>query len=316
MRLTCRCLLATTVVASLFCASSNAILLADKSTRNKSAPTGSIANSGWQWQGNWGGFTGTPIAKNLFMTASHVGGNVGDSLTLNGKTYKTTAMFDDPNSDLRIWKTSSSFSSWAPLYTSTSEIGKTAVLFGRGTSRGNAVTVNGATHGFLWGSSDGKLSWGENKIKTIIDGGGGIGQVLSYSFDRSGHGDHVSNEGISSAGDSSGAIFINSSGKWKLAAMNYSADGPFNLPGGSSFMASIYDKGGLFTSGQFTADGSTDVPGLAYATRISSNQPWINSVINGQSKTLGSAVPEPTSLGLLLAGSVLLRRSTLHRRRR
>src|SRR5581483_12244596 len=128
----------------------------------------------------------------------------------------------------RIWKVSQSFSSWAPLYTGSSEVGKTAMLFGRGTSRGSAVNVNGTLHGWTWGTQDGKLSWGENKIKTIIDGGSGIGSVLSYSFDRSGHGDHVSNEGTTTAGDSSGAIFVNSSGKWQLAGLNYSADGPFS----------------------------------------------------------------------------------------
>src|SRR2546423_11340834 len=90
------------------------VILYDHWYRNKSAPTGTLAGSGWQWMGNWGSFTGIPIAKNYFVTASHVGGSVGQSLSLNGSTYSTTAMYDDPNSDLRIWKTSKSFSSWAP----------------------------------------------------------------------------------------------------------------------------------------------------------------------------------------------------------
>jgi hypothetical protein len=287
-----------------------AIVRVDSSNRNKSAPTGTLANSGWQWQGNWGAFTGTPIAKNYFLAASHIGGGIGQTFTLGGKSYKTVAMFDDPNSDLRIWKTSQSFSSWAPIYTGTGEVGKTAVLFGRGTARGSAVTVNGTTHGWLWGAQDGKLSWGENKIKTIINGGSGIGQVVSYTFDRSGHGDHVSNEGTTSAGDSSGAIFVNSSGKWKLAGINYSADGPFSLNGGANFMASIFDEGGLSVGGQFVADGSTDVPGRAFATRVSADQAWINSVLSGKSAAtaLGTVVPEPGSLSMLILGAALLRR--------
>ena len=304
-----RCLLAALFVCALSVGQARAIILADKTYRNKSAPTGSLTNSGWQWQGAWGSFIGTPIAKNYFVTASHVGGAVGQSLTLGGKTFKTTAMFDDPNSDLRIWKTSSSFSSWAPIYTGSSEIGKTAMLFGRGTQRGSNVLVNGTTHGWNWGPADGKLSWGENKIKTIANGGAGVGQAIGYTFDRSAHGDHVSNEGITSAGDSSGAIFVNSSG-WKLAAINYSADGPFSLNGGANFMASIFDKGGLSVNGQFFSDGSTDIPGFGYATRISSNQAWIKSVLGGSAApSLGSLVPEPASLSLIaFAGSLLMRR--------
>jgi hypothetical protein len=294
-----------------FVGQARAIVLADKSTRNKSAPTGSLANSGWQWEGLWGAFTGTPIAKNFFVTASHVGGSVGQTLSLNGKTYTTTAMFDDPNSDLRIWKTSQSFSSWAPLYTSSSEVGKTAMLFGRGATRGSDVDVNGTLHGWLWGTQDGKLSWGENKIKTTINGGSGIGSVLSYTFDRSGHGDHVSNEGTTSAGDSSGAIFIKSGTKWELAGLNYSVDGPFSINGGSSFMASIFDKGGMSDAGVFTPDGSTDVPASAFATRVSSNMAWINSVIKGSTTSalsLGTNVPEPASFGIAAIGALFLRR--------
>ena len=311
MRLTCRFTwVAVAIVSICFLSHAQAIVLADKSTRNKSAPTGSIASSGWQWQGDWGAFVGTPIGKDYFITASHVGGSVGQSLTLNGKSYKTVAMYDDPNSDLRIWKTSTSFSSFAPLYTSSSEVGKTAVLFGRGATRGSAVTVDGSTHGWLWGTQDGALSWGENKIKSTINGGSGIGSVLSYSFDRSGHGDHVSNEGTTSAGDSSGGIFIKSGTKWELAALNYSVDGPFSVNGGASFMASIYDKGGMSDAGVFTSDGSTDVPANAFATRISTNQSWINSVLSGKASAtaLGSPVPEPGVLRCMVMGGSLLTR--------
>src|SRR5438552_1699057 len=84
------------------------IILYDHWWRNRSAPSGSIANSGWQWEGKWGSFLGTPIGKNYFMTASHVGGGVGQSLVLNGVSYPTVAMYDDPNTDLRVWKTSKS----------------------------------------------------------------------------------------------------------------------------------------------------------------------------------------------------------------
>ncbi|HEX3356110.1 MAG TPA: PEP-CTERM sorting domain-containing protein [Tepidisphaeraceae bacterium] len=304
------------VISSMLAGHAGAIVLADKTTRNKTAPTGWAAGSGWQFEGLWDGFTGTPIAKNYFITASHVGGSVGDSLVLGGKSYKTVAMYDDPNSDLRIWKTSANFGSWASIYTGTGEVGKIGVLYGRGTIRGNAINVNGTAHGWGWGSSDDALSWGENKFKGFLNGGFGIGQVIAYSFDRTGHGDHVSNEGIVSAGDSSGGVFVNNNGKWQLAAINYSIQGPFSTtPGGSTFLGSMFDTGGLYSNGVLTPDTVTDVPGLAYATRISSNQSWINSVLNGKTVksaaiATGTLVPEPGSVAILLTavGGMMMRR--------
>src|SRR5947207_7620553 len=53
------------------------IILYDRWYRNKSAPTGDISGSGWQWQGNWGSFTRTPIAKHYFDADSHLGGSLG-----------------------------------------------------------------------------------------------------------------------------------------------------------------------------------------------------------------------------------------------
>ena len=51
------------------------------------ASTGTLANSGWQFEGDWGGFLGTAISSNFFITAKHVGGAVGDTFSLNGASY-------------------------------------------------------------------------------------------------------------------------------------------------------------------------------------------------------------------------------------
>ena len=53
-----------------------AVILYRSATRNTLAPTNGLINSGWQWQGNFGGFVGTPIAKNYFITAEHIGTGV------------------------------------------------------------------------------------------------------------------------------------------------------------------------------------------------------------------------------------------------
>src|SRR2546423_6641044 len=44
---------------------------------NTTAPVGAITNSGWQYEGLWGAYLGTPIAPKYFITATHIGGAVG-----------------------------------------------------------------------------------------------------------------------------------------------------------------------------------------------------------------------------------------------
>ncbi|MGO9245357.1 MAG: hypothetical protein ACLQDC_11395, partial [Verrucomicrobiia bacterium] len=75
---------------------------------NTNAPTGSLTNSGWQYEGQWnndnGPFLGTPIAPTFFLTAQHVSGSSIEPFVYNGVTYTTVTNFDDPSTDLRIWQ--------------------------------------------------------------------------------------------------------------------------------------------------------------------------------------------------------------------
>jgi hypothetical protein len=306
-------------------APAEAVILARTSTRNTGAPSGSNLNSGWQWEGNFGAFLGTPIASRYFITAEHIGGGVGQSFTLNGKTYTTTNQYDDPSTDLRIFKVNTSFPSYAPIYTGTTEAGKKSLVFGRGTQRGSAVVKGTTTKGWKWGLSDGKKSWGENNIEGTYNGGTGRGILLRSDFDRTGG---YWNESALSTGDSGGGVFIYDAGKWKLAGINYLVEGPFSLTGanGSGFNASITDKGGLYLGGdggwRYNTDTATDQPGNWYSTRISSRQSWIRSIIGTTTaaaaaspavvSSVTTAVPEPASLSVLAIGGIAL----LRRRRR
>lgn len=110
-------------------------------TYNTTPPTGALQNSGWQYEGQWGGFLGTPIAPQYFIAAHHVGGSVGQTFTFNGVSYTTTAYWDDASSDLRIWKVNGVFPTYAPLYATNDEIGKMLVDIGRGTQRGDPVEL-------------------------------------------------------------------------------------------------------------------------------------------------------------------------------
>lgn len=266
----------------------------DDAAFNTTAPGGGLAGSGWELEGKWLGFLGTPIAPSYFITAKHLGGSVGDSFSLGDVTYITTAKFDDPDSDLRIWRVCGAFSAFAVLYTSRDEVGNNLVVFGRGTQRGAAVNgpalLGQELKGWQWATYDGLKRWGENKVDSVVNGNGnplfggavsGVGEVLKATFDASGG----PNEAHLSNGDSGGGVFIKDGPNWKLAGINYGVDGPYNFTSsGAGFDASLFDQGGLYHGGEgkwaLTPDLPINQPGAFYATRISSHVDWINSVIS------------------------------------
>ena len=283
------CLLALTVSA-LITASSSAVII-ETTTDNTSVPTGIYTNSGWQFEGQFDGFLGTPIAPAYFLTAKHIGGSIGDAFIYNGVTYHTTALFTDPSADLNLWKVDGAFSTYAPIYTGSSEVGDSLVVIGRGTDRGATVTTNGATNGWLWGASNGIQRWGTNVVSGFTDGGAGFGDLLYADFTNGG----TAFEAALSPGDSSGAVFINTGSAWMLAGINYAVDDNIYSasPTGSNPFgsASIYNPTGLFEK-----NGSQWIPATSstfYATRVSANTAWIDSV---------TIVPEPSGTLLALLG--------------
>jgi len=294
---------------------SEAVVLYRTPTRNTSAPSGTLYNSGWQWEGKWGSFLGTPIAPNYFITAGHVGGGVGQAFTYNWKPYTTSGMWDDPNSDLRIYKVNGTFPSYAPLYTTPWEVGKQMVVVGRGSQRGSEVRVNNELKGWKWGYSDAIQSWGENVVSNAVNGGTGSGSLLQFTFTRSGG---LYNEGILTAGDSGGGVFIKDGTTWKLAGINKSVESWLSATGGwgSGFNASAFDAGGLYYGGdghwRLVPNGAADVQASSYATRISSNMTWIRSVLGNTiaTRTLSTSassaafVPEPSSIAMLVLAAM------------
>jgi hypothetical protein len=256
---------------------------------NTNAPSGSLATSGWQYEGQWGSFLGTPITTNFFLAAQHVGGSIGQALVLNGVAYHTVAFFDEPNTDLRLWQVAETFPSYAPVYTKADEVGKLCVVIGRGTDRGPAVVVNKATRGWLWGSTNNIERWGENVVTTILTNNS-VGQLLSADFDRKG----VPNECDLSHDDSSGALFIEDGATWKLAGIHYSVDGPFSHDGTTSteFEAALDDVRGLYymVTNAWTlvpTNYPVAIPTSFYSSRVSASYAWINGVVNF---TLGNEV--------------------------
>jgi hypothetical protein len=283
----------------------------DDPEHNTRPPTGDLAGSGWDLLGAWGEFLGTPVAPNLFLTAQHIGGTVGDSFTFRGVQYPTLAFHPSPDSDLCLWQVCGHFPEYARLYTGAQEVGLPILVFGRGTQRGPAV-VSGPDgsriNGWLWGSPDHRLRWGENVVTAIVDGdevegrprarAGGLGEMLQADFDA-GAGP---NEAHLSTGDSGGAVFLRDDSGWKLAGINYGVDGPYNDQGeGEGFMAAVFDTRGLFIGGegQWSLDpiSPTAKPGAFYATRVAAHLDWIRGVIDTTAPLVPTAQAAPTPAG-------------------
>jgi hypothetical protein len=259
---------------------------------NITAPGGALADSGWQYQGLWGSFLGTPIGPNHFITAAHVGGGIGDTFYFQGHEYTTDDYEIDPLSDLRIWRVTEAFPYYAPLYTASNELGRDLVVIGRGTQRGGDVLTDpgNVLAGWYWGAADGTQRWGTNTVSGFANGN----SLLAAQFNHIG-----GTEAHLSTGDSGGAVFIQdpADNVWKLAGINFAVTGPYftSLFGEGLFNAALFNQTGFFiesaaTPGVFIpAAGS----GEFYATRISARMDFIQGVV----------APEPGSALLLLLGA-------------
>lgn len=302
------------VLTALLLAAANAravILLGDGgSTANTTAPTGELTGSGWQFEGTFGVYLGTPIAPSFFITAKHLG-SADSVFRFNGSTYSLVRQYNDALSDLSIWQISGTFSAVGPLYTSGMETGQRLVVFGRGTQRGSAIFLNGTLRGWNWGGSDFVQRWGENYVRAIVHVGPANAYVYA-TFDQGG----APNESHLSSGDSGGAVFIQDAGVWKLAGINYAVDDLYtDALGNGGFNAAIFDARDYYTQDStnpphFTLiTGARPQPTGYYATQISSKLGWIYSVVdpagdangNGLSNRLDYArdlnSPEPAGPG-------------------
>jgi len=254
-------------------------------TQNTTVPTGLLAGSGWQFEGSLGSFLGTPIDSHHFITVQHIG-VPSNTFVYQGANYTIVQWFDDTQSDLRIFEVAETFPTYAPLYPRADELGRSLVVFGRGTQRGDPVWVAGTLRGWLWGASDGVQRWGESQVNQLQ------GVFLYCTFNLVAG----PNEANLSTGDSGGAAFTNDGGTWKLVGIHYGVDGPFaNNPGDPTFYAALFDIRGLFDSTLgLVVSGSAPIPSGFYSIRISQRLPWIVTIAPNAAPPPPPPTPTPT----------------------
>ena len=251
---------------------------------NTTAPDGELAGSGWQFQGDFGGFLGTPIAPQFFITAKHIG-QAGGVFSFGGIDYSLVRQFPDPQSDLAIWQVNGVLPSIAPLYSRTDEVGKQLVVIGRGTERGgefyrrNSPEEEPTLRGWGWGAGTAVRRWGQNIVAGAFTNSNPSDPLIAASFDQNG----LPNEAHLSSGDSGGAVFVQDGATWKLAGINYAVDALWSeADEATGFNAAIFDARSYYRRtgpGTFSLITSANpVPTSFYATRISAKLDWIYSV--------------------------------------
>ena len=252
---------------------------------HRTAPTGKLAGSGWDWQ--MGPSGGTVIGPHHILTAAHLGLWTNSIITWDGLGYRVSEAVDAPDSDLRLLRVSGRLGSWAPLNTTTNEIGQTVVLFGRGGPRGDAVlgTVEGQSTlcGWLWLPTDHVLRWGTNQIVDLqTTSTSNPGEYLVAAFDADGGND----EATVSVGDSGGGVFLQHDGTWVLAGVMSAVQSTFKRTAeGSVFYAALFNRRPFLeelSPGVWEHDPSSiEQPETVWiATRVSAYQDWLQTQLS------------------------------------
>jgi dockerin type I repeat protein/trypsin len=222
----------SSILSLAICGSSQAVVLYGFDTNgttgnpasHSTAPTGTFANSGWQYQGQFSAFSGTAIGPHTFITAAHVapGGGV---FTYNGNSYTITGSTTLANRDLAVVTVSGTLPYWAPIYNESTDgalTGRTLVDMGRGTQRGDPINVStsrtgeGTLRGWVWGPADSVQRWGTNVV-TGFYADNTAKEYVTFNFDQNG----LTDEATISGGDSGGGMFVKANdGVWKLVGVN------------------------------------------------------------------------------------------------
>jgi len=261
----------------------------------ETAPTGSLAGSGWEQQVYYLNYHATVISPKHVMTARHLGGSQ-EILTrpafFRGGSEEKFAIKGERlligETDFSIFEVWETFPDYAALYQGDGEEGEEVVIHGSGVGRGDDLPGMG----WKWGDSDSRKSrWGRNVIEgtTASDGS----ELLYFGFDDVPGQDEVA----AARGDSGGGWFIREGGEWKLAGVSFTVDSWYSdvtePSNANRFRGSFYQADDLWYGSDdrgwslIPSSGQSNVPGEiafyrqshSYGSRISSSRAEIEAVI-------------------------------------
>lgn len=268
---------------------------ADDVSYNTTAPGGGYVDSGWQYQGAYGGGLGTVISPTQFITAAHLGvvsSFVYDSVIYTVDTVNVEVI---AGTDLMILQvTDGVFGQYAALYDGDLTVGMELVSMGRGAARGNEFLVGGSAVGWVSGAGYGTQRWGVNELDDVVEYGEAM--YLVAGFDAAGG----VNEFGFTGGDSGGGVFVYDvvDDRWELAGVNYAVSGPYRVDPlvAEAVYGAFYDTGDLYESDGVDWVLSESGVSLNYMSSVTSNLSAVNAVL----------VPEPGSGVAVMFGALWL----------
>lgn len=276
---------------------------------HQQAPTGTLAQSGWQQTVmidclqatyNRSNFLGTIIFSNALLTAEHMDEiQTNDTFFLEG-THRLTSKVSTNGSDIALYFFTPPVTNQEhiALINIESDIDTNALVAfqGCGAERGSMVTTGTLTNGWRWSGTYwwnrtwGTRRWGVNQTFGAIEDGA----FAIASFDNNGDPD----ECMLSVGDSGGPGFLKTGSGWKVAMVNtgvYPMTFSLSTNPVVSFDASLYDCAGLYFKNdanvwQWIPPEDSPAPCLLICSRTSQRVQWITNQVTG--------ITFPADLGL------------------
>lgn len=207
---------------------------------NTTRPGDAALALAWDRCGVMGGFVMAAVSRRHFITAGHVGGSQGDTITLlaDSSTRTVTARSAHPTLDVAVLTVSADLPDWFPLAGITPTVAMAVQVIGGGVTRGAEVTPS---LGWLWGS-DGRPRWGSNILN-------GVSANNLTTLFTAGTG---TDEMQATTGDSGGPMLVLESGAWRLAGVVYGV----------------------------SRNGSAQFGDITYAVRASALSAWLDPILN------------------------------------